>query len=133
MFKIFSRNLAMLRKKAGASQEALAEKADVKFRTYSDIERGIGWPEYKNVRALAAALREYGVLVEESELFADPEHFVPRAEVEKLILLGEMFAALGSPTIKHDEVAALHSQLKLLRPDLFPALSQARKTSSDSE
>jgi len=62
-------NLVRLRKSKGfRSQEAFAEKANIPFPTYRDIERGRSWPERKNLAAIARTLG-----VPESHLFLDPD------------------------------------------------------------
>lgn len=66
MKEVFAANLRKLR--GNRTQAELAELANIPFRTYQNLEGGTYWPEYKNVRAIAAALG-----VPETRLFKDPD------------------------------------------------------------
>ncbi len=66
MERILGNNIYALRKASRfKTQEALAAAADIPFRTYQDIERGVNWPQKRNLEAIAKALG-----VDESVLFA---------------------------------------------------------------
>lgn len=64
--EIFKRNLLSLRKRAGFTQEILAERADLAATHLSQIENGIRWPKPETITSLAEALD-----VSEAELFFD--------------------------------------------------------------
>ena len=56
----FSRNLQRLRKRAGLSQERLAETLSVTRQTVSSWERGKSYPDLDTLLQLAEALRARG-------------------------------------------------------------------------
>lgn len=51
------RNIAVVRKRAGLSQDQLAERADLGVKFISRIERGVAVPSLTTMRSLASALQ----------------------------------------------------------------------------
>jgi transcriptional regulator with XRE-family HTH domain len=95
---VLSERLRSLRQAHGLSQEAVARRADMGLRGYSDLERGVATdPHYSTLAAIAQAL---GTTVAElvGEEPAAPKASAPSAgakEAEKLQRITQSLAALG--------------------------------------
>ena len=65
----FGNHVRSLRKKAGLSQEEIADRAKIHVTYLSGVERGLRNPSIRNVRQLAQAL---GVSTKEMFFFEEP-------------------------------------------------------------
>lgn len=93
--EIIGFNIRRLRKDAGMTQEALAEKAGMSWAMLQRCETGGAWPSPETIDKFAKALE-----VGHSDLFADPEAPEPETEERKGLIIDIVSAALSAPTPK---------------------------------
>lgn len=87
------RNVRARREQIGFTQESLAELVGVSSTTIGLLERGVVWPEYDNIQAIAKALE-----VSELNLFAGDVNLIPPTPEQALSVLAKLVASVSGVT-----------------------------------
>ena len=101
--KVLGERLRSLRKEAGLTQEELAERAELSFKYYAEVERGLRNPSLRSMEKIANAL---GVGMD--DLFRFKSSHKLTEDEERIIAIVTRVLAEGSKKQKRQVANILH-------------------------
>ncbi len=117
--EILADNIIKLRKARGLTQEGLASKAGVGFRTLQHVEYQNNWPGLETIKAVSGAL---GVPPESLFLSKLPDPV--KVEPSLKVALGVVKRHLEAFNEAYESIESMDSRIQKLEDRLFPDKQQ---------